>query len=96
MEPNPQECSKETAWALIKSMGNSYKCQINKLRNTNLDFLYVTKDTKNNCIYIDSVIHHNLKIDTGNFIGNDNVFKEVGDIINAMQYYNLVVYVIII
>ena len=95
LESNPEECSKETALAIIKSMGDSYKDQINKLRNTDLDFLYVTKDTRNNCFYIDSAIH-NLKIDIDNLFNNDgSVFKEIGYIINAVEYYDIVIYVII-
>lgn len=95
LEPNPEECSKETAWALVKSMGSSYKDQINKLRNTDLDFLYITKDTKNNYFYIDSAIH-NLKIDIDNLFNNDgSVFKEIGYIINAVEYYDIVIYSII-
>ena len=49
LEPDYEKCSKENALILIKSIGNSYRDQINGLRNTDLDFLYVTKDTKNNC-----------------------------------------------
>lgn len=95
LEPNPQECSKETAWAIIKSMGGSYKDQIDKLHNTDLDFLHVTKDTRNNCFYINSAIH-NLKIDIDNLFNNDgSVFKEIGYIVNAVEYYDIVIHAII-
>ena len=76
-------------------MGSGYKDQINKLRNTDLDFLYVTKDTRNNCSYINSAIH-NLKIDIDNlFNNNGSVFKEIGYIVNAVEYYDIVIYAIV-
>lgn len=95
LEPNPEECSKETVLTIIKSMGGGYKDQINKLHNTDLDFLYITKDTSKNCFYIDSAIH-NLKIDIDNLFNNDgSVFKEIGYIVNAVEYYDIVIYAII-
>lgn len=95
LEPDSEKCSKENALILIKSIGNNYRDQINGLRNTDLDFLYVTKDTKNNCFYINTAIN-NIKIDTDNFFNNDmNVFQEFSYITSAMQYYDLVLYAII-
>lgn len=95
LEQDPEECSKETVLTIINSMGDSHRDQINKLRNTDLDFLYVTKDTKNNCFYINSAIH-NLKIDIDNLFNNDgSLFKEIGYIVNAVEYYDIVIYAII-
>lgn len=96
LEPNPQECSKETAWAIIKSMGSSYKDQIDKLHNTDLDFLYVTKDTSKNYFYIDCPIMRNLKFNIDNLFNNDAItFKNISYALSVIEYYDVVIYTII-
>ena len=76
-------------------MGNSRRTQINNLYSTELNFLYITKNTVGNYFYINSQTY-NIKIDTDNFFNNDmNVFQEFSYIVSAMQYYDLVLYAII-
>lgn len=96
LESNPQECSKETAWAIIKSMGGSYKDQIDKLHNTDLDFLYVVKDTSKNCFYVNCPIMRNLKLDIDNLFNNDAItFKNISYALSVVEYYDIVIYAII-
>lgn len=95
LEPDSEKCSKENALTLINSIGNNYKDQINGLCNTGLDFLYVTKDTKDNYFYI-STATNNIKIDIDNFFNNDmDVFQEFSYIVSEMQYYDLILYAIV-
>lgn len=95
LEQNPEECSKETALKIINSMGDDYKTQISNLQRTDLDFLYVTKDTGNNFFYIDCPIY-DLEIDVGNLFNNDgDTFKKLAYILNVVEYYDIVIYAII-
>ena len=95
LEPNPEECSKETALTIINSMGDDYKTQISNLQQTDLDFLYVTKDTRNNCFYINCPIY-DLEINVDNLFNNNaTTFRKVSYILNVVEYCNIVIYAII-
>ena len=52
LEQDPEECSKATALELVKTMGDDYKSQIEKLHSTDLNFLYVVKDENKGYYYI--------------------------------------------
>jgi hypothetical protein len=96
LEQDPEECSKATALELVKAMGDDYKSQIETLNyKTDLTFLYITKDTKNNCIYANSD-YYDLKIDIDDIFNNDSdVFVGLGDAMTMIPYCGLVVYAIV-
>ena len=77
-------------------MGGSYKDQIDKLYNTDLDFLYVVKDTSKNCFYVNCPIMRNLKLDIDNLFNNDAItFKNISYALSVIEYYDIVIYAII-